>query len=292
MIGKYTFKQHGDIIGVHHNLITTTGRKAIIDYMAGYITSLVGGISVGIGSQAAVVGDKSLQFEIARTPVQVASADYAAGGVVYKGTLSSEVEATIYEAGAHTIYDPLEQYDSQTLFTFDGTNELWTVGSYVSTNSRVGSALQLTAAASATTTSVLTDLALDMSGFSATDQFTIAYRANNAFVASLVVRLKTDDANYYTYTINTPASGVYTITSFNKSAMTATGTPDWANITKAEVAMTSTGGGGGSIDFDAIRVEDRDYLREESVLVSRSVLGTPVVKTAGIPLDIEYAITI
>jgi hypothetical protein len=292
MIGTYTFKQNGKVIAQQQNLITTAGRKAIVDYFAGYIGSLVGSIVVGIGTAAANVADTSLNFEFFRTPVDLSSADYANNGVVFKGTLPDTVEGTIYEVGAWSNYSAADQYVSSLLLNFDPNVDTWTAGSYVATNSRIGSALQLTASASATTTSTLADVAFDLSGYSGTDQFSLAYRANNAFVANLKLRLKTDDANYYEYTINTPSSGVYTITSFNKSAMTTTGSPNWANITKVDVSTTSTAGGTGSIDFDGLRIEDRNSLREDSVLVSRTVLGTPVVKTAGLPLDVEYTITL
>ena len=56
--------------------------------------------------------------------------------------------------------------------------------------------------------------------------------------------------------------------------------------------VTATAGGTASVDIDGLRIEDVDANREESALISRAVLGSPIVKTVGLPLDIEYAITL
>jgi archaellin len=105
------------------------------------------------------------------------------------------------------------------------------------------------------------------------------------------LRFVTSAGNYFQTSIATPASGTYTIASVLKSAFTTTGSPDWSNITQVDIVVTSTAGGIGSIDFDGVRIEDTDANQEESVLVSRSILGSPLVKTADLPLDIEYAVT-
>jgi hypothetical protein len=292
MKGKYTFKQNGVIVGEHENLITTAGRKAIIDYMAGYTQRIAGAILLGIGTTAATVADKSLAFEIFRVPVDLSSADYANNGVVFKGKIPAEREFTVYEAGVQTIYSSGQDSESQTLLDFNADADTWTVGTYSSTNSRLGQALQVTATASTTTTTSLSGLFYDLSGYSDADQFVFAYRANSAFVSSVVIRFKTDASNYYSLTVATPANGVYAITSVNKSALTVTGSPSWANITAVDILVTATAGGTASIDLDAVRIEDRDSAQEDNVLVSRSVLGSPVVKTVNVPLDVEYAITL
>ena len=292
MIGKYTFKQDGEIVGESYNLITNAGKKAIVDYLAGYVGRLAGSLAVGIGSAAASVNDTSLQFEVNRPKVELSSADYANFGVVFKAQLPAELAAVIYEVGAYSGSEALSEFDSRMLLDFDQNLDAWSAGSFTTTNSRLGSALTLSAAASTTTTSNLTGISFDLSGYSAADQFTFVYRANNAFVSAIGIRLKTDASNYFTYNIATPTSGTYALTTFNKSAMVATGTPDWSNITQAEVYVTATAGGTASVDFEGLRIEDRDSYREENVLVSRSVLGTPVTTVTGIPMDIEYSITI
>ena len=57
------------------------------------------------------------------------------------------------------------------------------------------------------------------------------------------------------------------------------------------ISVTSGAGGTSQIDFDMIRVDDKDSLSDNNVLISRTV-PTPVAKTAGLPLDIEYSLDI
>ena len=292
MRGTYRFYQGGELIGEHSNLITTAGKKALLEYAAGYTKRLVGSLLVGVGATAANVADVKLNFEVARQPVTNASVDYANSAVVFKTQLPSPDEYTIYEVGAHSGGAESAAGASQLLFNMDANTDTWSSGTWVATNSRLGSALQITAGASTTTTSTLTGLSLDLSQYSALDQFIFAVRANNAFVSNVTFRFVTSSGNYYSASTGALSSGVYTIITANKGAFTATGTPNWANITEVHILVTATAGGTASVDIDGIRVEDVDANREESVLVSRAVLGAPVVKAVGLPLDIEYAITL
>lgn len=292
MRGKYTFKQDGRVVAESENLITTAGKRVIIDYIAGYTQRIAGAILLGIGNTAASLSDKSLNFEVSRVPVDLASADYSNNAVVFKGQVPAEQFFTVYETGIQTLYVTGQEFGSMMLLDFDSSSDDWSEGTFVTTNSRAGEALQLTSTASTSKTANLPGLFYDLSGYSDVDQFVLAYRANNAFVASAQVRFKTDSSNYYTWTIGSPASGAYTIAAVNKSSLTATGSPSWAEITSIDLVVTSTSGGTGSINFDALRIEDRDSVNDENVLVSRSVLGSPVTKVANIPLDVEYTITL
>jgi len=291
MRGTYRFIQGGEVIAEFDNLITTAGKKALLEYVAGYTKSIAGSLAVGIGTTAANVADRKLAFEVSRKAVTNATVDYAAGAVVFKTQLPTTDELSIYEIGAHTSAEEGAGL-SQLLLDFDVNTDAWSVGTFVATNSRIGSALQVTATASTTTDSTLNDLALDLSAYSALDTFTFATRANNAFASSIAWFFKTDASNYYLFSLSTPVSGTYNLTTYTKSQATVVGTPNWANITQVTVRVTATAGGTASVDFDGIRIDDTDANKEESVLFSRAVLGSPVVKTVGLPLDIEYAVTL
>ena len=292
MRGIYTFKQNGVIVGQSENLITTAGRKAILDYMAGYTQKIGSAISLGIGTAAASLTDKALQFEVYRTPVDLAAADYANNAVVFKGQIPANREFIIYETGMHSVFVTGQQFDSQLLLDFNADTDIWSAGTWDATNSRLGQALKLTPAVSTTTTATLSGIFYDLSGYSDIDQFIFAYRANNANISNLTLRFKTDASNFYAASMGAVSNGVYNLTAFNKGVPVATGTPSWSNITSIDVAATAGAGGAGDISIDALRIEDRDNFREDNVLISRSVLGTPVTKTLGVPLDVEYAISL
>lgn len=293
MIGTYRFYSNGEILGEYSNIITTAGRKAILEFFAGYTKKLVGSLVMGIGSTAANIADKRIEIEVTRSNISNVGVDYANNAVVFRAQIDAVENFTIYEIGAHSIEKESAIIASQIIIDFNEEQDAWTVGTWSATNSRVGSALQITTAgASQTSNSEIAGIEIDISQYSDIDQFVWAYRANNANVASISIVFKTDDANYYTATIATPANGVYSISSINKGSFVSTGTPSWANITKVLVRVVSSAGGAASVDFDAVRLEDADANREESVIVSRAVLGAPVVKTAGLPIDVEYTVTI
>lgn len=292
MIGTYRFIQEGRLLAEQPNIITTAGKKALLEFVAGYSKSLVGSLVVGVGTTAAAIGDTKLNFEVSRQPVTNSGVDYANNAVIFRAQLLPTDEVSIYEVGAHTMGLASSGSTSQLLLGFNAESDAWSAGTWVSTNSRLGSALQITAGASSTTTSSLAGLGMDLSSYSALDQFVFAVRANNAFVSTVQFRFLTSAGNYFQYATGALSSGTYAILNANKGALTVVGTPDWASITEVQVLVTATAGGTASVDIDGLRIEDVDASREESALISRAVLGSPIVKTVGLPLDIEYAITL
>lgn len=290
MIGTYRFYENGELIGEVNNLITSAGKTQILKYLAGYGVSIGRGIAVGLGDTAAQLTDTSLKFEFSRSSVNLISADYADNSIVFKGTVGSDVVGTIYEVGLWSEYQSQDFFTSRTLLKFGSTEGSWDAGEWFSTSTRMGvDSMRLAPALSATIKSTLVGAYLDLSGYSDLDEFLLAYNVNSAFVANVKLYFYTDISNYYTQTITSPAAG-YHIDNFSKPAFIATGTPNWSNITSVAVSVTSTAGGSGSVDFDALRIEDRDLNDERYVLVSRAVPSTPIIKTSGLEMEFEYVV--
>lgn len=289
--GQYKIYQEGELLAVVNNLITTEGKKYIQRYLAGQVGRIASSVACGIGGTAATVADTRLQFEIARYPVVLTSADLVNSKLVFKATLPPEVVGTIYELGLWSLDTNIAagNYSSKLITGFDGTTELWSTGTFNATNARVGAdALRLTASASSSSTSEMTNVFYDFSGYSTADQFVLATNGD-ANTASIKVRFKTDASNYYEITFSTIAAG-YQFLSWTKNQMTATGTPSLANITSIEIVVTAKAGGATTVDLDAIRVEDTDTFSSDYVLVSRGIPGSPIVKGSSAPLDIEYTV--
>lgn len=288
MRGTYRFYENGELVGEAHNLITTAGKKHFLQFLAGYVGVLVKGLSVGIGDAAATVNDASLQYEFNRAYVNLVSVDYANTAIVFKGTIAAGVTGTVYEAGLWSEYESSDFFRSKPLLDFSSVEGLWSSGTTIAGTSRIGiDSMRLAPAISATEMSTLSNIYLDLSGYSNLDEFALAYNVNSAFVSSIKLNLYTDATNYYTRTLAAPTAG-YKISAFKKTDFIATGAPSWSNITSVSVSVTSTAGGSGSVDFDGLRVEDRDQNSEQIVLISRAVLPVPVVKSAGIDMDFEY----
>ncbi len=76
----------------------------------------------------------------------------------------------------------------------------------------------------------------------------------------------------------------YTVSSLSKSNWSATGSPDWNNITSIDFITTGTN----TYIIDGIRISDTDTTNPTYQLVSRGKLTSPISKTPGKLMDIEY----
>lgn len=288
--GIYRFFEEGRLVGAGSNLLTTEGKKIILRYLAGQRRLIGDTLAVGVGTDAANVADETLNFEFTRATINVISPDFENSKIIFKGTLPIGSQGEIREAGlwSQSESETSGPFVSRLLFTFDEATETWTGGVFTADPEKIGGdSLSVTATASSTSTSERGSLELDLSGYSDLELFKLSYYVNNSNTSSIVIRFKTDDSNYFSYTISTPSSG-HSIYEFDKVSGTSTGSPDWSNITEVELRVTATSGGSTTVDFDAIRIEDTDSLNPEYVLISRVVLGTPLQKTADKQMDIEY----
>lgn len=275
-------------------MITAAGRTFIKRYLAGQSGTLVGAISVGIGSKAAALNDERMEFEVARIPVIVTDYDFGNDRLIFKGTLDEDVEGIIHEVGIWTaeVNAAAGNQESRIITTFDSETEDWTVETFDTSNTRIGvDSLKLTPAASATNSSTLTGITLDLGDYTSQDAFVLAYFVGNSNTSNIKVRMRTDSSNYYEFTINAPTTG-YKFTSLTKAGATAVGTPDWSDINEVEISVTAKAGGSASVQFDGLRIEDTDSIAPEYGLVARSVLAAPITKEEGIVRDIEYALPV
>lgn len=281
--GTFKLYQGEELVGEGHNLITDEGKRAILRYLAGQIPGLVTDIGVGVGTSTPLGTDTDLHFEMEKVPVDFGSVNYTTNQITFKGTIPQGSVGTISEIG---LWYSATDGDEDFLTSFDSESEVWDVGSFVTTNARIGiDALRLSPGASATLTSRLTDVALDLSDYKFSDPIRMAFnRSGNT--TSIVLRLMTDASNYFSITVSSIAG--YNVATFTKSGFTATGAPSWDNITMIEVAATG-GTGGGTVDFDGVRIRS-DFAPEGDVLISRGLLGAPIVKTDVSAMDIEYTL--
>ena len=82
-------------------------------------------------------------------------------------------------------------------------------------------------------------------------------------------------------------NGSYNIQKFLKSDAEVVGVPDWSTIHYMAIRPSATVTGPGSVYFDAVKFES-----SEGILVSRSVLGTPLNVDPNLTTRIEYAIPV
>ena len=100
----------------------------------------------------------------------------------------------------------------------------------------------------------------------------------------MTVKFYTDESNYFTLPAQTPANNTsYQFIKVSKSLATQTGTSaDWSSINFIEVYNPD-----GLIQLDSARI-NKAVTSPQNILVSRTVLSSPVTKVEGVPLEIEY----
>lgn len=262
-------------------------------YFKTLLSSAPGGaISLGIGSTAASINDKTMEFEIARAAVSVVGFDSASGQLIYKATFSEETEGKIYEVGLWTgeVNAVPGSQGGRLLTTFDSVDEVWDIETFDSSATRIGAdSLKHTPAVSSTSASILSGLNIDLSGYSSADTFVLAYQVDNTNCSSIKVRLRTDAANYYELTVSAPTVG-YKVTRIPKASVSVVGVPDWADISEIEVRTTANSVGSASVYYDGIRIDDTDQVFSDYGLISRRTLPVPITKIAGQLQDVEFGI--
>jgi len=291
--GIYRFYQEGKLVGEHRNLLTTEGKRLILRYLAGQSPSLGAAIGLGVSGVAATVNDVVLGFEIQRVAIDLKNADYVNNVVLFKGTIPQDDAFTIYEAGLwSTATNNLSgEFESRMVTTFDLELEDWTnVTADTTANRTSADAVRVDAGSSATTSPRL-DVDMDLSGYSANDTFYLAFSKPNNNIASIKLIFEdvvSGGSLSLTKTVSSLPVG-YNILAFRKGDFTATGTISWDNITRFGFDVTATATAGYVI-LDGLRVEDLDTPNQDYVLVSHTVLSSPLAKTNTAPMDVEYAL--
>lgn len=303
MRGFYRIYEDGVLVGEQENIITTAGRRIIADYLAGLVAQWAGAIAIGAGATTPAVADARLDFEYYRNAVESKTVSYGLGTggthvITVKSSIDNATAGTIVEVGLYpTQFNDKAASGGGYVISQGDSTEPWYVysgGDWVA-NTNVPD----TANALIGTDGVVLDtgnhrlagVSYDFSAYSGQDQFQTAMQILSGTPSGIEIRFNTDDSNYFSYTptLSALVSGTsYTVSSLNKSAWTATGSPDWSNITSIEFQISGTC----TVLMDGIRVSDADTVNPSYALVSRAVLTTPIIKNNGSLMEIEYYVEI
>lgn len=292
MKGTYRFYQDGELIATQKNLITTEGERLILRYLAGSATSLGAAIGLGVVETTATVNDKRLGFEVYRASVDVRSIDYDANTVLFKGAIDQNAVFNLYEAGLwSTETNALGATDSTFLTTFDLTSEAWTnVTADVTFPRTSEDSIRVDATANATTSPRL-EVDMDLAGYSPEDVFVLAFYKADSNIASITLYFGnslTGGSFTLTKTISAMPVG-YNVVEFRKGDFVVNGGITWDDIDTLGLNVTA-GATAGYVIVDGLRAEDTDTPDQDHVLVSRTVMATPLVKSSTAPMDVEYTL--
>lgn len=277
-------------------MITTEGSIHIKRYMAGWVPSIALSMAFGVGSSPEVATSRQLDFEVGRSDIELVGYDFVQDKLVFKATLDEGFDASLYEVALYSLESNISsgEYGSRLLTSFDSASETWMQGAspatYTTDNTRIGAdSVTVAPNASGTITVTQTDVIQNLSGYSAADEFNFAFYCSNGNANSIRFRFKTDASNYYDVTVPAaPITTGFNQVSIAKGTAAAFGTPTWEFITSVEVAVTAKSTGSVVVNLEGIRIEDKDSVASDYVMVARSVLALPFDKVAGRIQEIEF----
>jgi hypothetical protein len=308
LVGEYIFYEDGKEICRNKNLITKFGKRYLTQYLAGQSNTNLKDIAIGIGSTAASVNDTQLGFEFYRSPVTMNSIDIQTSsitgvstyGIIHKTTIPVDVVGVISEIGIFpTVSLSSTDYASNSISTFED-NQSWvdSGGLYptvlTTPTPKIGTYYLSMSALSSGTKQYFNNFNIDVSGYSALDSLTIAYRQSDLNLDYVFVRMYDSNNNYYEIRYAGDASigdkiKSLTLNNLYSSGYTS-GSPDQTSIVKIGVGVKAKSSGATTVLFDGLRINDEDAFRTDYGLISRSVLTNPIVKTLGKQMVIEYRV--
>jgi len=308
--GEYFFYEDGKEIYRSKNILTKFGKRYITQYLAGKSTSNLKDIALGVGSTAATINDTQLEFEFYKSVVNMSSVDIQTSqltgestyGIVYKSTVPVDVAGVISEVGLFpSVTFGSTDYAGNSISTFENNQEWYDSNkefaqSLTSPEPKIGTYYISIGAASSQSKNYFYNFNLDISGYSSNDSLTLAYYQSDLNLDYVFVR--TYDSNDRYYEIRYPSNNSigYKINSLTLNNLYTSGygngTPDNESIVKISVGVKAKSSGSTNVLFDGLRINDEDAFRSDYGLISRSVLSTPIVKTLGKQMDIEYRLGI
>ena len=289
--GTYVFKENGKEVGRSSNLITTSGRSILMQYLCNIKSSWASDLAIGAINTAPTTSDTQLNFETGRYPVSLKTFISASGGnpdlIVVRSTIPEGVYANIYEVGVYPIpssatsvdknNEIIENFSDIPSWSSTGTRTINEFAPGISTSPRVG---QYSVRLSQSSSISKTGININLNGYTALDNLELlAYNT----VAGDVTVVLTDitgitETVVFTATTNTG----YSILSkkFSSSVSNFSYIQSISITTDSNCALT----------IDAIKVSLGSTISVDDALISKSVLGSPIVKNYNVPLDVEYYI--
>lgn len=291
MKGIYRFIEDGKVLAESENVLTTEGKALILRYLAGEIPDWAGAVAIGTGTTAATNADRKLVFEAERAAVNLKASKVSAGGVVVRAALDTDYACKIQEVAIiSSLVNPANPGSGLVLARFDSEIEDITGGVDDLVNFRVSDkSISLVAGTGGAEVSYPVFVA-DFDNYQQHDTFSLAYFITDIRTATIRVDFMQDDTNYFRHSFAPGSTLGYKVTDWTKSAMVATGAPDWEQITQLRVTAISSSTTTNVI-LDALRVNDVDVYTDYG-LVSRSVPAAAIDKVEGKELEVEYEITV
>lgn len=289
--GTYVFKENGKEIGRSSNLITTSGRSILMQYLCNLRSNWAADLSIGAINTTPTVSDTQLNFETGRYPVTLKTFTAASNGnpdlIVVRSTIPEQVYANIYEVGVYPVASDstsvdknneiIENFSDVASWSTTGTVNINEFAPGVSSSPRIG---KYSARLSQSSSISKTNTNISMSGYTSIDYLEIL--AYNTVAGTVTVTLTDISGATETVVFTVTTNSGYSVLSHNFSSSVS----NFSYIQSISIETNSAC----AITIDALKVKLGSTISVDEALISKSVLNSPIVKNYNVPLDIEYYI--
>jgi len=304
--GTYVFKQNGRELGRSSNIITSNGRKMILEYLSGSRQSWAADMAIGAMpindlGQAPLLTDTQLNFETFRHVVTLRTFISATNTdpdlIVVRATLPVDLYANIYEVGLYAVSNSgfltstrnnIILSDFSDLSYWDTTNGTTTTNQFIGQgygSPRIGAnSINI----DSNTAYSNSNLSIGFSNY--TNKDFLQLLVFNTAAGNVNVTLTDISGKQQTLSFTTTNNTEYSVLSmlFDQNTSGANYAPisDFSTVTGINISTDSNA----ILTLDAIKVLSSSELSTQESVVSKSVLTDPIPKNPNIPLDIEYYI--
>jgi hypothetical protein len=290
--GTYVFKQNGVEIGRSENIITSNGRKMILQYLCGLRQDWAADFAIGAISSQTSINDKQLSFETGRYPVTLKTLIAASSGnpdlIVVRGTIPENIYANIYEIGLYptSALSSAASRNNKILEDFSYVNNWQVIDGFVDVQDFVASELNSprigdhSAVISPNSVYTNSSLSVPFANYTSLDKLELLLKDSVAGTLTLVLTDISGQTETLNYSIPTSSNAYALALNFSSNIF------NFTNIQSISISTDSTA----ATTLDAIKVSTSEELSVEETLVSRSSLSTPIGKLYNVPIDIEYYI--
>ena len=280
-------------------MITKFGKRFLTSYIAGTASLDSKEMALGIATGSALeypLSDTNsrLGFEFYRVPIRQGGIDIDASvspvryTVIFSATLPTDISGKINEIGIYSGQSYTKNlYSSQIISIFELPYEWTPEPALDQVNSRVlDSSLIFTSNSTSPREYTYPLTGLDISGYNPLDTMCLSYRANDANLSSVKVKLYSSDSDYMQFTFTGHIVGD-NIKPLLMSNGVTTGTFNPESINKLGITITPTSAQT-SVSMDGLRINDENAIDPAYGLIARSILTSEMIKVVGREASIEF----
>ncbi len=278
-------------------MITKFGKRFLSNFVAGNSSFSSKEMALGIATETeypVLDTNSRLGFEFYRVPIRQGGIDIDSSvspvkyTIIYSATIPTNIAGKINEIGIYSGQSYSRNlYESKFISNFELPYEWSPEPTLDQSDYRVGdSSLIFTSNGTAAREYTYSLNSIDISGYNPSDTLSFSYKANDANLSSLKVRMYSSNTDYIEFTFTGHSVG-NNIRSVNMSTGVSSGTFNPQSVVKLGILVTPTSAQT-SVSMDGLRINDEDTFDPEYGLIARSVLDSTMIKVIGREAAIEF----